>query len=195
MNISRPPSKQPIPPHAKRVFQGVIFDVHQWQQQMYDGSYATFEGLKRPDTVSVIPITNQGKIILSEQEQPGETPFIGAIGGRVDPGEDPHTCAVRELEEEAGFKNPQLTFWFAIQLAPKIDFAAYTFFARNWEDSGQTKLDAGEKIKLIEISFEEFINQIVVSDRYRDFEIAFEVLKTKQDSQKMVELRQLFLGK
>ncbi len=36
-----------IPPNAKRVFKGIIFDVYQWQQKMFDGSKETFEMLKR----------------------------------------------------------------------------------------------------------------------------------------------------
>jgi hypothetical protein len=39
--------------------------------------------------VNVIPVTNEGKIILAKQTQPGEKPFIGALGGSIDEGETP----------------------------------------------------------------------------------------------------------
>lgn len=84
MNISRPPSQQPIPPHAKRVFKGILFDVYQWQQKQYDGSYKTFEKIKRSDTVSVIPVTAEGKFIITHQEQPLTDPFTGFPGGILD---------------------------------------------------------------------------------------------------------------
>ena len=84
MEIKRPKSKQPIPDNAKRVFKGVIFDTYQWEQKMYDGSRVMFEKLKRPDTVVVFPVLSNGRIILTEQEQPGKEPFIGATGGRVE---------------------------------------------------------------------------------------------------------------
>lgn len=35
-----------LPPQAKKVFTGQIFDVYQWEQEMYDGSFETFEMLK-----------------------------------------------------------------------------------------------------------------------------------------------------
>jgi len=35
---------------AQRVFKGIIFDVYQWKQKMFDGSQGIFEMLKRPDT-------------------------------------------------------------------------------------------------------------------------------------------------
>lgn len=84
MKFQKPTSKQPIPKHAKRVFKGIIFDVYQWKQKLFDGSFTTFEKIKRKSTVMVLPITKDGKIILTQQEQPLEGKFIGAIGGIVD---------------------------------------------------------------------------------------------------------------
>ena len=104
MNIERPKSKQPIPDHAKVVFKGVMFDVYQWEQELFDGSKTTFEKLKRPDTVVTFPILPDGKILLTKQEQSGKEPFIGATGGRVDEGEDILDAAKRELMEETGYE-------------------------------------------------------------------------------------------
>src|SRR6266567_3374658 len=97
MKIKRPRSLQPMPKEVKKVFSGVLFDVYQWQQKQYDGSYKTFEKIKRSDTVTVIPITNDRKIILTEQEQPATDPFIGFPGGVIDLDEDPLETAKREL--------------------------------------------------------------------------------------------------
>ena len=80
MEINRPKSKQPIPDNDKKIFGGVLFDVYQWEQELFDGTKTLFEKLKRPDTVVVFPVLDDGKIILTEQEQPGKEPFIGATG-------------------------------------------------------------------------------------------------------------------
>ncbi len=84
MNLQPPKSKQPIPGNARLVFKGVIFDVYQWEQELFDGTKTTFEKLKRPDTVVVFPVLPNGKILLTKQEQPGKEPFIGATGGRAE---------------------------------------------------------------------------------------------------------------
>ena len=47
---------KPIPKDARCVFKGVIFEVWQWEQKMFDGSMATFERIKRPDTVVIIQL-------------------------------------------------------------------------------------------------------------------------------------------
>lgn len=45
-----------IPSHATKVFSGVIFDVYQWEQELFNGNIATFEALRRPSTVIIIPV-------------------------------------------------------------------------------------------------------------------------------------------
>lgn len=71
-----------IPPHAVRVFKGVIFDVYQWEQMLYDGSTTTFECLKRPDTVIVIPLAGE-MVYYAEQAQPGQPLSCPcSVGGR-----------------------------------------------------------------------------------------------------------------
>ena len=52
----------------------------QWEQELFDGTMTTFEKLTRPDTVVVFPTLPDGKILLTEQEQPGKEPFVGAAG-------------------------------------------------------------------------------------------------------------------
>jgi ADP-ribose pyrophosphatase len=81
MDIKRPQAIQPIPPHAKRVFKGIVFDVYHWEQELYDGALTIFEGLRRRETVIVFGVLPDGKILLTEQEQPGKKLFIGATGG------------------------------------------------------------------------------------------------------------------
>src|SRR5437868_13556711 len=93
-----------IPPEAKLVFSGILFDVYQWQQKMFDGSFETFEMLKRPDTVEIIA-TNGDKVYMSHQSQPNKANFYSLFGGRKEKGEEPLECAKRELLEESGMSS------------------------------------------------------------------------------------------
>src|SRR6187551_1248303 len=142
MNIQRPISKQPIPDHAQKVFKGQVFDVYQWEQEQYDGSKRTFEKVKRPDTVIVFPVLPNGKILLTEQEQPGKDPFIAATGGRVDEGEDILTAAKRELLEESGYEAEEFILWDAQHPQSKIDWVVYTFIAKGLKKVADLHLDA-----------------------------------------------------
>ena len=63
-----------------------------------------FVQLRCPDWVNVIPITEDGRVILIRQYRSGTHEITLEIpGGMVDPGEDPQTSATRELTEETGW--------------------------------------------------------------------------------------------
>jgi ADP-ribose pyrophosphatase len=192
MSIVRPTSSQPIPKEAKRVFKGKIFDVYQWEQELFDGSKAIFEKLKRPDTAYVIPVTIDKKLILTEQMQPGRTSFIGLLGGRVEIGESPEESARRELIEEAGLEATTLQLWESFQFLPKLDWAIYCFLAKDCRSVGDQCLDAGEKIKLLEVTFDEFID-LVSQENFGDLEIALKFLRISKDQNRLKKTKKLFL--
>ncbi len=187
----RPESIQPIPPNATKVFKGKIFDVYQWEQEMYDGTKQTFEKLKRPDTVVVFAVMDDGKIMLTEQEQPGKAPFIGAAGGRMDEGEDVLTAAKRELLEETGYEASEFILWKAQHPTSKIDWVVYFFIAKGLKKVSDQNLDAGEKIKLKFVDFEE-LPKIVASDNFSEKEIIVDFLNAELDANKKEELKKLF---
>jgi ADP-ribose pyrophosphatase len=173
---SRPPSRQPLPEDAKRVFKGALFDVYQWQQQLFNGTLATFEKLKRPDTAYVIPVTADGRIVLSEQKQPGSASYVGLIGGRIEEGEPPELAAKRELREEAGFIAQDLVLWETFQFLPKLEWAIFIYIATSWSRT-TTNLDAGERVNLLEVSVDQLVD-LAAQERFGDVEVALKILRT-----------------
>ena len=191
MEIKRPKSKQPIPDNAKKVFGGVLFDVYQWEQELFDGTKTLFEKLKRPDTVVVFPVLDDGKIILTEQEQPGKEPFIGATGGRVDEGEDILEAAKRELLEESGYEASEFILWDAQHPTSKIDWVVYTFIAKGLKKVADMNLDAGEKINLKLVNLDEFI-EIAINKNFVEKEIIPKLYEAKLYPEQKEELKKLF---
>ncbi len=194
MDIARPASEQPIPNHAKKVFSGMMFDVYQWEQELFDGTKATFEKIKRPDTVVVFPVTDDGKIILTEQEQPGKESFIGTAGGRVDKGEDILEAAKRELLEETGYEASEFILWDARHPTSKIDWVVYTFIAKGAKKVSDGSLDSGEKITLKSVSVDEFI-EIGIGEKFDEKEIVNKLYEAKLYPEKKEELKKLFSPK
>lgn len=164
MNIERPKCKRIVPLNAREVFRGLRFSVLQWEQELFDGTTATFENLKRiSDSVIVLAQTNEG-YVLTKESQPGRDPFIGVPAGVINPGEDPLTAAKRELLEETGFASNHWQLWYADQAHASIDWAEYYFVAKNCQKISEQKLDPGEQIELELLPFEEFTLRLVHRD-------------------------------
>jgi ADP-ribose pyrophosphatase len=181
-----------IPEDAKLVFRGVIFDVYQWEQELYDGSKATFEKLKRPDTVIVFPVTEEKKVILTEQEQPNRAPFTTGAAGRVEEGEEPLECAKRELLEETGYEAKEWVLLDQVQPVNKIEWTVHIYVAKGCMKVSEINLDPGEKVKLKLVEFEEFLD-LAFADNFYDKEMIIKILKAKADPKDMEKLRQVFL--
>lgn len=191
MEVPRPQSKTSMPSDAKLVFKGVIFEVFQWQQDMYDGSKATFEKLRRADTVCIIPVLPDGQILLIEEEQPNyRRKSINIPSGRAEPDEDALTSAKRELLEETGYEADEWLLWDAMQPAAKIDWAVFTFVAKGLRKVADKNLDPGEKIELAPVSQEKFL-QLAENSDFAGPHIMKDVLTAKADPAKRSELIKL----
>lgn len=176
-----------IPKEAKRVFKGKIFDVYQWEQKMFDGSIETFEMIKRPSTLQIIA-TEGDKIILAEEEQPNKPPFFSLLGGRAEEGEAPLVTAKRELLEESGLESDDWELLKSYEPYFKLDWTIYLFIARNCKKVSEQKLDAGEKISLIEVTFEEFLEKIQ-DEKFWGAEIANDIYRLSHDPKKLEAFR------
>jgi len=166
-----------IPNNAKLIFTGEIFNVYQWPQKMFDGTMATFEMLKRPNTVQIIA-TEGEKIIITSEQQPGRSWKDGLLGGRQDDNETPLQCAKRELLEESGYVSSDWELIKTYEPHNKIDWKVYFYIARNCKKVAEQKLDSGEKIKIKKISFDQLIT-LLINKKISVGEFAFDVLKMK----------------
>lgn len=176
-----------IPKNAKKVFEGVIFDVYQWEQEMFDGTFETFEMLSRVNTIQIIA-TAGDKILLAHQSQPTKEDFYSLFGGRAEKGEQPLETAKRELLEESGLRSSDWELLKIYNPMHKIDWEVYLFVARNCKKVAEQKLDTGEKIETIECAFDKFL-EIAESDKFWGEEFITDVLRMKQDKKKMEDFK------
>lgn len=174
---------QNIPKDAKLVFEGKIFDVFQWEQVLFDGSIKTFEKLKRADSVNVICITKNQKILLIRQQQPNTNIFWSLVGGGIENSETSIECVKRELLEETGYILDNWKLWKISSISPKIDYSIHTFICYDAININSQKLDNGEKIEVFELEYKEF-EDIVLSDDFFGQDIKYAIMESKLYSEK-----------
>ncbi len=153
-NNSEP--REGLPPNARMVFKGEIFEVWQWEQRMFDGTTEIFEKVWRPPTVEVIAAVGD-KILIEEQDQPDHSHYINLPSGRIDNEKAPLAEAKRELLEETGYESDDWQSFMHNNNRGKVLHDGYYFVARNCKKTREPKLDAGEKITTRFITFDELL--------------------------------------
>lgn len=150
-----------IPENAKKVFEGILFDVYQWEQEQFDGSKKTFEMVERIGNVTLLAVVKD-KILLLKEEQPGIGKYTGLPGGMIERKLSPEENAKKELLEETGYtcKNLDL-FYFRESMTHKILQPFYLYIAKDLEKVSKQNLDkGGERIEPYLVPFEEFLEEI-----------------------------------
>ena len=148
--------RQSFPDNAELVFKGEIFEVWQWEQELFDGSKTTFEKIWRVPTVEIIATVGD-KILIEKQDQPDRKNNICLVSGRADQSEDMLVEAKRELLEETGCASDDWELFLKHGGDGKVIHEVYYFIARNCRKIQEQKLDAGEKIETVLVNFEEFV--------------------------------------
>lgn len=145
-----------LPDNARLMFEGVRYNVWQWEQTLFDGSTVIFEAASRADCVSIIGTVGD-KILVLEEEQPGQAPFLALPGGHCEGLDSPERTAKLKLELEAGYKAESFTKWFVAPYGWVIG-DNYFFIAKNVTETGTHREDPGDKITPKLITFDEFLD-------------------------------------
>jgi ADP-ribose pyrophosphatase len=88
---------------SQRVYDGRIFDVTVDRVRLPHGREATLEIVRHEGSVVLIPVTDDGKLLLVRQYRHAAERFLWELpAGSLESGEDLEAAAVRECHEELG---------------------------------------------------------------------------------------------
>lgn len=141
---------------TEQVFHGSFLDIRRDTMRLPTGDAATREYVRHPGAVAIVPLLDDGRLVMERQfRAPLKQILLELPAGKIDPGEDPKTCAVRELIEETGYRAAEWARACEIHNA-----AAYSterieiWFARGLT-LGERQLDHGEHIEVVAMSLDE----------------------------------------
>lgn len=90
------------------VHQGHIIDLYKDTVQLPDGKTAQWDFIRHKGAAAIIPVDKDGSIVMVRQYRNAiDRSTLEIPAGGLNPGEDMKTCALRELEEETGYRSEQ----------------------------------------------------------------------------------------
>ena len=93
------------------MFSGLIFDVNRIHVTLPNGHESARDVVRHRGAVAVVALTDDGRICLVRQYRTAlDRVTVEIPAGKLDPGEDPLTCAKRELLEETGMVAERMAF-------------------------------------------------------------------------------------
>ena len=149
---------------SEKIFNGVILDLYHDEIRLPDGNRAMRELVRHIGAVCVVPITDDGRVIVERQYRyPVGKVLLEIPAGKLNyKGENPEEAARRELREETGYTAGQLLdLGLFYPAAAYSDEAIHMYLARQLT-AGPQELDADEFLQVEAIPLELLVRQILV---------------------------------
>jgi len=92
------------------VHDGRIVKLSLEEVRLPNGNSVTLELIRHPGAAAVVPVDRAGNVVMVRQYRHATGSFLLEVpAGKLDhPGESPEDCALREVEEETGFRAGRL---------------------------------------------------------------------------------------
>ncbi len=146
---------------TKNIYTGRVVTLNIDTVELPNGLTVDLETIRHPGAAAVVPMKDDGSVVLIRQFRHAAGGFIYEIpAGKLNPGEDPLQCAARELEEEVGYRAATFTLLSSIFTAPGFADEVIHVYKATGLTQGRQQLDRDEVLDVIEMPLREAIDKI-----------------------------------
>lgn len=148
--------------------QGKYISFNKVNMQFPDGATAEWDLIHHNGAAAMIAKRPDGKILMIHQYRPGEDRVILEIpAGGINPGEDPMTAAIREMQEETGAVCENVSLLITVMPSPAYNDEKVTVYCGNITSFTETNPDENEYVSAEAFTIEELVN-LIMSGEIRD---------------------------
>jgi ADP-ribose pyrophosphatase len=144
----------------KEIFKGRVIDLS-LDEIVIGQQHVAMECIRHPGGAAVVPLLPDGSVVMIEQYRYAVGKTLWEIpAGRLEEGENPLACAVRELEEEAGYKAVHMLKLADIYSAPAYCSEIISIFLATELLPGSRQLDGDEFIRVVTLPIEDALHKV-----------------------------------
>lgn len=167
--------------HEQQIYQGYILRLDTWQVQLPDGQPAERDIVVLKGASAVVPITEDGKIILVQQSRVAvDRVTLELPAGKLNSAdEDPLEAAKRELSEETGCRADCWQKLTVMEAAPAFCTERVHIYLAQGLTYSSAHPDEGEFVAPVQIPLQEAL-QRVMDGTLRDAKTCIGILMASQ---------------
>lgn len=153
---------------SKNIYKGRVVTLNLDTVTLPNGQTVSLEIVRHPGASAVVPLKDDGTVILIRQFRHAAGGFIYEIpAGTLKDGETPETCAARELEEEIGYRAADFEHLTSILPAPGYTDEVIHIYRGTGLTKSVQSLDHDEVLEVVEMPLEQAVGEIA-KGRIRD---------------------------
>ena len=150
------------------VYEGPVFGVRRDEVLEPGGLRATREVVTHPGSVVVLPVLDNGRVVLVRQYRHATRQYLWElVAGRMDPEETPKRAAARELLEETGYRAKRFSVFLDVFPTPGFVEERMFILLAEGLTAGEAQPEEDEKIEARAYSLKE-LKQMMQRGRLRD---------------------------
>lgn len=133
---------------TEKIYKGQIIELEKLTVSLPDGREAIRDVIRHKGAACILPLDKDGYVhVVSQYRKPIERVSIEIPAGKIDDGETPMECAIRELSEETGLKAENMNHAFSMATTPAFCDEIIHFFVATGLTKGEMHADEDEFIK------------------------------------------------
>jgi ADP-ribose pyrophosphatase len=166
---------------SETLFHGKVFDLRVDNIEYNSGNTGIREVAVHPGGAVVVPLKDDGKIILVKQYRyPFKKTMVEVPAGKLDENEDPYLCAKRELEEETGYTAKEVVKLGSINTTPGFcTEELHIFLARGLKEGDHKREEGEEEMEVMELPLNE-VEEMIISGEITDSKTICGIYMTKR---------------
>ncbi|MCR8745220.1 NUDIX hydrolase [Romboutsia lituseburensis] len=165
---------------SDRIYTGKVISVKVDTVEVENKGYQKREIVEHCGAVGIVAINEENEVILIKQfRKPIEKVIWEIPAGKLEPGENPKECAIRELKEETGYEAQNLRLIHKFYTSAGFSNQKIYIYLATGLKPGENKLDDDESLEMYSIDLEE-VQSMIARNEIEDAKTAIGILLAKE---------------